>query len=260
MRCLIHSKRNVEERLNTLPARERNIIIQDIFGKVEGTHKYEGLVLAANTGIFTVLTESIKDKWDSIELPNLPASIEEPSFHSWFVTNITPYMGKHMITNIRERNGLSCDFSTNQSESLNAKLRRTTNYRANELELFLRIVKDVYDTQEEGNRQTFIGEGGFEMSDFVRNFSKGESYYLLTTEQRKSLENSFYKTSISHSQNQLEKKDSCFSIPGIEKSNSDNIIHKADSIIDNDGVVPFTAQLGSYHVINLQGGRPHFVE
>ena len=31
-------------------------------------------------------------------------------------------------------------------------------------------------------------------------------------------------------------------------------------IIDNDGVVPFTAQLGSYHGINLQGGRPHFVE
>ena len=202
MRYLIHSKRNVEERLNTLPARERNIIIQDIFEKVEGTHKYEGLVLAADTDIFTVLTESIKDTWNSIELPNLPASIEEPSFRSWFVKNIAPYMGKHMITNIRERNGLSCDFSTNQSESLNAKFRRKTNYRSNELELFLRIVKDVYDTQEEENRQAFIGEGDFEMSDFFRNFSKGESYYLLTTEQRKSLENSFYKTSISDSQNQ----------------------------------------------------------
>ena len=48
----MHSKRNVEERLNTLPARERNIIIQDIFGKVKGTHRYEGLVHAANTDIF----------------------------------------------------------------------------------------------------------------------------------------------------------------------------------------------------------------
>ena len=260
MRCLIHSKRNVEERLNTLPARERNIIIQDIFEKVEGTHKYEGLVLAADTDIFTVLTESIKDTWNSIELPNLPASIEEPSFYSWSVKNIAPYMGKHMVTNIRERNGFSYDFSTKQSESLNAKLRRKTNHRVNELELFLRIVKDVYDTQEEENRQAFIGEGDFEMSDFFRNFSKGESYYLLTTEQRKSLENSFYKASISDSQKQLEKKDSFFSIPGTGNSHSDNIIHKADSIIDNDGVVPFTAQLGSYHVINLQGGRPHFVE
>ena len=259
MRCLIHSKRNVEERLNTLPARERNIIIQDIFGEVEGTHNYEGLVLAADTGIFIVLTESIKDKWNSIELPSLPASIEESSFRSWFVKNIAPYMRKHMITNIRERNGLSCDFSTNQSESLNAKFSRKTNNRANELELFLRIVKDVYDTQEEKNRQAFIGEGDFEMSEFFRNFSKGESYYLLTTEQRKSLETSFYKTSISDSQNQ-QPKDSCFSISGIANSRSDNIIHKADSIIDNDVVVPFTAQLGSYHVINLQGGRSHFVE
>ena len=90
-----------------------------------------------------------------------------------------------MVANIRERNGLSCDFLTNQSESLNANLRRKTNYRANELELFLRIVKDVYDTQEEENRQTFIGEGDFELSDFFRNFSKSESYYLLKTESGK---------------------------------------------------------------------------
>ena len=51
-------------------------------------------------------------------------------------------MAKHMVTNIKEMNGLSCDFSTNQSESLNAKLRRKTNYCANELELFSRIVKE----------------------------------------------------------------------------------------------------------------------
>ena len=35
LRCFIHTKRNIGERLNTLPACERNIIIQDIFGKVE---------------------------------------------------------------------------------------------------------------------------------------------------------------------------------------------------------------------------------
>ena len=79
----------------------------------------------------------------------------------------------------------------------------------------------------------------------------------MTTGQGKSLENSFYKAS--DSQKQIEKKNSSFRILGIDNSHSDNIIHKADSIIDNDGVVPFTAQLGSYHVINLQGGRPHFV-
>ena len=70
-----------------------------------------------------------------------------------------------MITNIRERNGLSCDFLKNQSEDLTAKRRRKTNYRADQHELFLQIVKDIYDTQEEENRQAFIGEGDFEMSD-----------------------------------------------------------------------------------------------
>ena len=78
-----------------------------------------------------------------------------------------------MVANIRERNDLSQDSSINQSESLSAKLLRKTNYCANELELLLRIVNDVYNTQEEENRQVFIGEGEFEMSDFFRNYSKG---------------------------------------------------------------------------------------
>ena len=34
----------------------------------------------------------------------------------------------------------------------------------------------------------------------------------------------------------------------------------ADSIIDKDDIAPFTAQVGSYHVNNLQGRRSHFVE
>ena len=46
-----------------------------------------------------------------------------------------------MVTNIRERNGLSCDVPKNQSESLNAKLRRKTNYRANKLEVFYVLLK-----------------------------------------------------------------------------------------------------------------------
>ena len=88
MRYFIHSNRNAEERLNTLPAREKNIIIQDDS--------------AADTEIFTEVTESIKDKWNSIELPNLPAFIEELSIHSWLVKNIAQYMGKHMVIEIQK--------------------------------------------------------------------------------------------------------------------------------------------------------------
>ena len=81
-----------------------------------------------------------------------------------------------MVTNIRERNDLSCDVSKNQSESLNAKLRRKTNYRANKLEVF-------YHTQEEGNRQAFIGEGDFEVSDFFSRFTTLLNYYHRATEE-----------------------------------------------------------------------------
>ena len=88
-------------------------------------------------------------------------------------------MWKRLVTNIKERNSLSYDLSTNQSESFNAKLRKKTNYRANEAKFFLRIVKDVYDTKEEENRQAFIGEGHYDIPNFFRKFSKWESYYPL---------------------------------------------------------------------------------
>ena len=55
-----------EESQNTLSAPVRNIIIQDLFGKVEGTHKYKGLPHAPDTDFFNVLTESIKDKWRQV--------------------------------------------------------------------------------------------------------------------------------------------------------------------------------------------------
>ena len=43
-----------------------NIVIQHLFGKVEGTHKYKGLPHAPDTDFFNVLTESIKDKWRQV--------------------------------------------------------------------------------------------------------------------------------------------------------------------------------------------------
>ena len=59
------------------------------------------------------------------------------------------------------------------------------NYHASEAGLFLRIVKDLYDNnnkEEEENRQAFIGEDHYEISNFFQNFSKWESYYLLIIE------------------------------------------------------------------------------
>eukprot|EP00111_Clytia_hemisphaerica_P017048 TCONS_00050521-protein len=124
LRCFIHSKRNVEEKLKelALPMTSKQTIIHDIFGKVEGTHKIEGLADAPDANMFDIYVESIKNKWDDIELPHVPKNLS-PKFHEWFTKNVVPYMRSHMLTNIRQRNGISEDFSTNQSESLNAKIR-----------------------------------------------------------------------------------------------------------------------------------------
>ncbi|XP_066921304.1 uncharacterized protein [Clytia hemisphaerica] len=209
LRCFIHSKRNVEEKLKelALPMTSKQTIIHDIFGKVEGTHKIEGLAHAPDANMFDIYVESIKNKWDDIELPHVPKN-QSPKFHEWFTKNVVPYMRSHMLTNIRQRNGISEDFSTNQSESLNAKI---------------------------AGKQR-------------------DSYYNLPDDERITVEKAFYESTVS---DQDETPDE--GIPGIDCTYSKNIIAKAERIIAAGGVVPF-AESGTYHVINTDSSRPHYVK
>ena len=49
--CCIHVRRNITSKLTDLGIKEcyRRVIIEDIFGKKEGTHMHEGLIDAANS-------------------------------------------------------------------------------------------------------------------------------------------------------------------------------------------------------------------
>lgn len=182
--------------------------------------------------------------------------IAMPRFHKWFVDNIAGYMKSTMIENVRARNGIDGSFTTNQSESLNAELRRKVNYQPNELPDFLELMRQFYKSQESENQSAFVGEGDFLVSDLFPKFQAGESYYNMSIAERTAFEKRFYNSSPADSQ-----KESLFdeiTIPGLDADHSRNIVSKAERILEMDGVVPFSSS-GSFHVINSEGSRPHYV-
>eukprot|EP00111_Clytia_hemisphaerica_P021678 TCONS_00063739-protein len=257
LRCFIHSRKNVEQKLTDFGLSScKSTIVEDIFGKTEGTHRYDGLVHATDKDTFDALVESLKDKWDNLEFPFLPRMIAMPRFHKWFVDNIAGYMKSTMIENVRARNGIDGSFTTNQSESLNAELRRKVNYQTNELPDFLELMRQFYKSQESENQSAFVGEGDFLISDLFSKFQAGESYYNMSISERTAFEKRFYNSSPADSQ-----KESLFdeiTIPGLDADHSRNIVSKAERILEMDGVVPFSSS-GSFHVINSEGSRPHYV-
>ena len=106
----------MESKLSSLnlPAASSKEIIKNIYGNIQGTHKSEGLVHAPDVEIFNALLSSLEKKWKKINT----------HFFEWFESHVALYMSKTMLTDIRVRNGIHNEFSTNQSESLNAVIKR----------------------------------------------------------------------------------------------------------------------------------------
>ena len=262
LRCTIHSKRNVEGKLTefAVSSQAKDVILNDIYGLTEGTYHQQGLIHAEDSDTFLALTESIKSKWESLERPHLPNSAKSCRFQPWFVANISPYMRKSMMNDVRLRNNVKGHFTTNQSESLNSVLRKHTNYKAHQLVDFLNLMKGFYEDQEEEVRSEFIGEGDFSMSDTFCQFHCGEEYYTMNQEACDSWEKAFYKCTITNIQNSPKISSIVDNnvIPGLDRKHSFNIIQKAKKIISSNGVVPFSED--SFHVTNSDGNRPHFIE
>ena len=66
-----------------LPQSVQKVIINDIFGSQQGTVYTKGLLDAMNVSEFEQYLESLKCKWDELELSVHPT--DQPKFHSWLL-------------------------------------------------------------------------------------------------------------------------------------------------------------------------------
>ena len=84
LRCFIHYKRNIDERLKKcgLSAESKQLFLEEIFSKQENTIKFCGLIDCSSNGDFDEKLKTLKPAWDAWEI----AVSEKPTFHEWFIT------------------------------------------------------------------------------------------------------------------------------------------------------------------------------
>ena len=94
-----------------------------------------------------------------------------------------------MLKSVREECGLGfppAAFTTNASESLNAKLKHKVDYKKNELPLFIEKVKELVNEQRREVECSVIGRGKYRISEQYQFLAVPESqWFLMTPTQRK---------------------------------------------------------------------------
>ena len=107
LRCFLHMRRNIKSKLHELNVSTGSslAVVEDIFGKSDGTTFHEGLVDASNTGQFFSQLEGMEDKWNNLEC----ADTKQPSnFFCWFKKNQSCVFASCMIKPVREAAGMGC--------------------------------------------------------------------------------------------------------------------------------------------------------
>ena len=146
LRCFINFCRNIQEKLRTLgiPHTVAEAFLTDIFGKQHGSTYIEGLVDCKSEQEFDEKLQGLEQTWNDREQPYYPESGSR--FYKSFRTYQAEVVKHHMRRDVREAVGLGCPpsiFTTNNSESLNASIKRKVDYKQHEWPQFNKLMKDL---------------------------------------------------------------------------------------------------------------------
>ena len=181
--CCIHVRRNIISKLTDLGIKEcyRRVIIEDIFGKKEGTHMHEGLIDAANSKEYENGLKILQKKWK-----NMMPGDSIQSFNEWFLQYKSRTIEMTLLKEVRIKAGLGdppSTFSTNASESMNAMLKNKVNYKKNELPAFLDKLKEVIGDQEKEIERALIDRGKYRLCSDFKSYQQDESKWFLNMSQ-----------------------------------------------------------------------------
>ena len=166
MRCFVHFRRNIEEKLKSLglPSSVSQEFLNDIFGKRIGNTFQEGLVGSRSATEVEERIQQLKSVWDSREMSC--ASAGGPSFHDFFCKYQADVVKYHMRSDLREVVGLGAPpsiFTTNGSESVNASIKRKVGYKESDWPKFNETMKDFVTSQHEEVIRALSGRGQYRL-------------------------------------------------------------------------------------------------
>ncbi|XP_066919345.1 uncharacterized protein [Clytia hemisphaerica] len=147
--CAIHGKKNISEKMTELglSMRLQRIIKEDIFG--DG-----GLIYASSWSSYESLCQTLKEKWEQLEL----AEKTKSSFVSYFERYKQDDIKEHMRVQLSRDAGFGDQVvTTNPIESGNAILKRWNAFQSKDPATFLQDAQSLVDEQTSNVQRAFLG-------------------------------------------------------------------------------------------------------
>ena len=146
--CTIHAKKNISEKCKSLGLSQAltSSIIRDIFG-------VGGLVYANSRNEFEKRFNEFKLVWNELE----SAEKRHPQFVVYFDRNKKEDIFDHMHVKLSMDAGFGDQMiTTNQIESMNAVLKRWTNFQPSDMSTLLAEIKDCVDEQVSNVKKAYL--------------------------------------------------------------------------------------------------------
>ena len=181
-------------------------ILRDIFGFKSADCEEIGLVDAANETVFRQKLETVKSKWDQLELNNRLVKKDEqvvPSFHQWFVDEKADTMVKCMLADVRTKAGMGCNpdhFYTNTCESMNSTLKRRTEFKSQDVRPFVEKMLELTEAQETLTKKAVIRNDRWRFRDEYKHLEVDhDKWFSMTVSAQQRHFSSVYNESLNQS-------------------------------------------------------------
>jgi hypothetical protein len=123
LRCANHFRRNIKDKLHSLKLQALEVeVISDIFGKRIGNNYESGLIDSETSESFWKSLHRVKERWNNLERGCDPS--KEPVFFDWFCKHKANDIVDCAILAVRKQAGITGQYTTNNSESINHVLKQ----------------------------------------------------------------------------------------------------------------------------------------
>ena len=207
LRCFVHMRDNIRRKLSDmlLPQSMQNTILHDIFGSQQGTVYTNGLIDAMSNSEFEQNLDTLKSKWNELELsihPNSP-----PEFHKWLLRNEAHIMKESMISSVRQAAGLGCPpaiYTTNRNESMNKVAKTQADHQRSTWVQLTNNMFDLVNDQLQEIEKAVHGMGEYRFKSQYKHLELDSSKrFMMSPQQRqKHLKKVFQQSCIPYQCNQ----------------------------------------------------------
>lgn len=200
LRCFIHFKRNIEEKLKSLgfSSSISQEFLDDIFGKTLGNSYQEGLVDCDSAEDLDKCLSQLKSIWDSRESAH--SSNNESLFYAFFSKYQSDVIKHHMRKDLREAAGLGSPpsiFTTNGSESINAAIKRKVDHKESDWPQFNEHIKNLVNSQHEEVIRALSQRGKYSLKPEYAHYSvTTQEWMKMRPDQRQQIVTDFQKATI----------------------------------------------------------------